>query len=150
MTSSRILLGVIALASISLASSLILSLKSKTKEPIWIGRGTTIAKEHTQTNFYAVGAVTHIKNIGLARTTAANRARAELSKLYKHYLSNLMKNVSGERPSENQLNEHQPIYNIEIVEYWKNDSDNTLYALAHLKFDEHKFVQQMTSNAEPN
>ncbi|MFQ5455815.1 MAG: LPP20 family lipoprotein [Nitrospirota bacterium] len=119
--------------------------------PEWAKRGMGAFLDREEKVFYGVGAVTGIKNKPLAITSADNRARAEISKLFETYSASLMKDYTastiagdGSGSSEEQHIEQAiktfsatTISGIMIVDHW-TDSDGTLYSLARLNLDSFK------------
>jgi hypothetical protein len=106
--------------------------------------------------FYGVGSVTGIKNHALARTTADNRARAEIAKIFEVYSASLMKDymastTAGDMSasSEEQHVEQAiktfsaaTLSGVQIVDHWFHPVDGTVYALAQLD------LQNFSNNLE--
>ena len=59
--------------------------------PEWVLKGSGAFGGESGRVFYGVGSVSGIKNHALARTTADNRARAEIAKIFETYSASLMK-----------------------------------------------------------
>lgn len=116
--------------------------------PDWVVRGGG-AFDDGERSFYGVGAVTAVQNVGLARTSAANRARADLAasidvfvrSLYDDYQASTA-DLTADAVAEEQLLEQAirsyteaTLSGIRITEYWADRSSGSLYALAKLDFE---------------
>ena len=114
--------------------------------PDWVNKGSGAFGGEQGKVFYGVGSVTGIKNHALARTTADNRARAEISKIFSVYSASLMKDymastTAGDMTasSEEQHVENvtktfsaQTLSGVQIVDHWFHPVDGTVYALGRL------------------
>ncbi len=120
--------------------------------PAWVMKGTGVFSGDKGRVFRAVGTVSGVKNIGLARTAVGDDARKELAKLFNTYVASLTKiyrrsttaddpNVSSE---EQDIMEASKIFTkmklsgVQIVEYWYDAQNNTWYALAELDLNAFK------------
>ena len=125
--------------------------------PAWVTRGSGAVTEEGKRVFYGVGMVSGIYNKALARTTAENRARAELGKIFKTYSASLMRDYMAattagtmETTSEEQHIDQAiktfsavTLNGVMIVDHFV-DSDGTNYALARLDLAEFSgALQQM-------
>jgi len=113
--------------------------------PEWVLKGSGAFGGEAGRVFYGVGSVSGIKNHALARTTADNRARAEIAKTFEVYSASLMKDymastTAGDMSaaSEEQHVEQaiktfsaQTLSGVQIVDHWYHP-DGTVYALAQL------------------
>jgi hypothetical protein len=124
--------------------------------PDWVTRGSGAFSEAGGKVFYGVGAVTGVKNKPLARTTAENRARAEIGKVFETYSASLMKDymasttggaavTNASATSEEQHIEQAiktfsavTLSGVMIVDHWTDPEDGTLYSLARLNLEEFK------------
>ena len=127
--------------------------------PEWVTRGSG-AVDGDKKIIYGVGMVNGVKNPPLARTTAGNRARSEISKVFEVYSASLMKDYSAsttagamDASSEEQLVSNaiktfsaNTLNGVEIVEHWVNPNDGTIYALARLDMD--GFMDQLSGAKE--
>ena len=123
---------------------------SPTGEPAWVTKGSGAFKNEGKQVFYGVGAISGVRNKPLARTAAQNRARAEITKIFETYTASLMKDYAASTTGgaavtqESATSEEQHIEQavktfsaatlsgVEIIDYWTDSSDGTLYALARL------------------
>lgn len=139
-------------------SILILSLvgcagrNAKNEEPEWVRKGNGAFLDKDQKAFYGVGAVMGVKNKPLAKTTADNRARAEIAKVFETYSASLMRDYAAsttagdfKKTSEEQNVEQtiktfsaNTLSGVVIIDHWTDPSDGTLYSLARLDVDRFK------------
>jgi hypothetical protein len=61
--------------------------------PEWVEKGTGAFSADKNRVFRGVGSASGIKNASLARTTADNRGRAEIAKIFETYSASLMKEI---------------------------------------------------------
>ncbi len=113
--------------------------------PDWVNKGSG-AYGGDKKIFYGVGSATGIRNASLARSTADNRARAEISKVFETYTASLMKDYQASTTagdfsatSEEQMVEQaiktfsaNTLNGVEIVDHWIHPTDGTIYSLARL------------------
>ena len=116
--------------------------------PEWVLKGSGAFGGEAGRVFYGVGSVSGIKNHALARTTADNRARAEIAKIFEVYSASLMKDymastTAGDMSasSEEQHVEQaiktfsaQTLSGVQVVDHWFHP-DGTVYALAQLDLE---------------
>lgn len=116
--------------------------------PEWVNRGSGAFGGEKKV-FYGVGSASGIKNASLARSTAGNRARAEISKIFETYSASLMKDYAASTTagdfsasSEEQRVEQaiktfsaRTMNGVEIVDNWINPQDGTYYSLARLDME---------------
>ena len=130
--------------------------------PDWVLKGSGAFGGEQGKVFYGVGSVTGIKNHALARTTADNRARAEIAKTFEVYSASLMKDYmasttagdmsasSEEQHVENVIKTFsaQTLSGVQIVDHWFHPVDGTVYALGRL--DLQAFTDQLDKMNELN
>ena len=121
----------------------------RAEQPEWINRQAGPVMEDGRRIFYAVGMVAGIRNTALARSTAENRARAEMQKFFDTYSATLMKDYQAsttagdmEASSEEQHVEQAvktfsagSLSGVAIVDRWRDRDTNTVYALARLDLE---------------
>ena len=117
--------------------------------PEWVMKGSGAFGGESGRVFYGVGSVSGIKNHALARTTADNRARAEIAKIFETYSASLMKDYmaattagDGTASSEEQHVEQAiktfsatTLSGVQIVDHWFHPVDGSVYALARLDLE---------------
>jgi len=130
--------------------------------PAWVTQGSGAFGGEEGKVFYGVGSVSGIKNHALARTTADNRSRSEIAKIFEVYSASLMKDYMAsttagdmEVSSEEQHVENvvktfsaQTLSGVQIVDHWYHPIDGTVYALARL--DLNSFTDQLEQMKELN
>ncbi|MCK5689538.1 LPP20 family lipoprotein, partial [Myxococcota bacterium] len=105
--------------------------------PAWVNRGSiTLKSDDGRRLFFGIGVAAGIRNPAMLRTTADNRARAELGKLFSTYSASLMKdyaNSGGEQHIEQAIKTFsgQTLQGVEVVDRYIA-ADGSLYALAQL------------------
>lgn len=138
--------------------------------PAWVVKGSGAFKDSGEHVFYGVGAVTGMHNKPLAVTSAENRARAEVAKVFETYSASLMKDyaasttggaaITAETPSSEEQHIEQTIKTfsavtlsgVMIVDRWEDPNNGTIYSLARLdlkKFeDQVKKMQELNANVK--
>lgn len=113
--------------------------------PDWVRSGSGVRDGVV----YGVGSATGVMNTSLARTTAANRGRAEVSRILEVYSASLMKDYQASTTagdfsasSEEQRVEQaiktfsaQLLDGAEVREYWLDATSNTWFAQVALDFE---------------
>jgi hypothetical protein len=131
------------------------------EHPDWVSKGSGALGGEKQVLF-GVASSTGIRNPTLARTTADNRARDEISKLMEVYSASLMKDYQASTTagdfsasSEEQHIEQaiktftsNTLNGVQIVDHWIHPVDGTIYALATL--DMVGFADQLAGAQELN
>jgi len=120
--------------------------------PDWVKEGSGAFDTDDGKVFHGVGSAVGIKNFSLLRTTADNRARADLAKIFEFYTSSLMKDymastMAGDTAttSEEQHVEQaiktvtsMTLSGVQIIDHWQHPSTGELYSLAKLDLEEFK------------
>lgn len=107
--------------------------------PAWVGRGSAAVQTDAGRVFYGVGAAGGIKNPALLRTTADNRGRAEIAKLFEVFSASLMKDYmasTGEQQVEQAVKtmSSMALEGVEVIDRYIA-GDGTLYALVALRLE---------------
>lgn len=116
------------------------------KAPEWVKKGSGAFNKEKGKLFYGVSSASGIKNPSLLRTTAENRARNEVAKIFQVYTASLMKDymASTTAGDPNVASEEQHVEQaiktvststlsgVEIVDYWQNPASGEFFALAQL------------------
>lgn len=138
--------------------------------PAWVIKGSGAFKDSGENVFYGVGAVTGMNNKPLAVTTAENRARAEVAKVFQTYSASLMKDyaasttggaaVTADNPTSEEQHVEQTIKTfsattlagVMIVDRWEDPNNATIYSLARLDLkafeDQVKKMQELNANVK--
>ena len=120
--------------------------------PEWVVKGSGAFGGEAGRVFYGVGMVSNMKNPALARTTADNRARAEIAKIFETYSASLMKDymASTNAGDPNTTSEEQHVEQaiktfsaatlsgVQVVDHWFNQKDGSVFALARLDLQSFK------------
>lgn len=129
--------------------------------PEWVNKGSGAFGGEKKV-FYGVGSASGIRNHSLARTTAQNRARAEISKVFETYSASLMKDfqesiTAGDfsASSESQLVQQaiktfsaNTINGAQVSEHWIHPTDGTIFSLCEL--DMQAFMDSLSGHKELN
>jgi hypothetical protein len=129
--------------------------------PEWVNKGSGAFGGEKKV-FYGVGSASGIRNHSLARSTADNRARAEIGKVFETYSASLMKDYAASitagdmsASSEEQMVSNaiktfsaQTLNGVEIVDHWIHPTTGEIYALARL--DIAGFMDQLDKAKELN
>ena len=117
--------------------------------PVWVDKGGTAFSGDKSKAFYGVGAASGIKSVSMARNTADSRARTEIAKTMRVYVTALYKDYQRATSSSadpSATSEEQDVSNtmkqyteaelsgVDIVDRF-TDNDGTVYSLAKLDFD---------------
>lgn len=122
------------------------------KAPEWVLKGTGAFESQDTKVFYGLGSAHGIKDPSLLRTTAENRARNEIAKIFQVYTSSLMKDyrastsardadaVSEEHHTEEAIKTvtSMTLSGVKIIDYWQNPKTGELFTLARLDLEEFK------------
>lgn len=116
------------------------------QSPEWVRKGSGASGGEKGRVFYGVGSASGIQNPSLLRSTADNRARNELAKVFQVYTASLMKDYAVSTnagatgaSSEEQLVEQavktvsgMTLSGVEIVDHWQNPATAEFFSLARL------------------
>jgi hypothetical protein len=114
--------------------------------PAWINKGSGAFDVDKGRVFYGVGVASGIKNRALLRSTADNRARAEIAKILETYVSVLAKDYmasttagdmsasSEEQHVEQALKTFTKttIHGAQIIDRWRDPADGTQFSLCEM------------------
>ncbi len=132
------------------------------EHPAWVSRGSGAFEDDSRRTFYGVGSVHGIRNPSLARSTADNRARAEIAKIFSAYSSVLMRDYSlstrssqlgggtaATLPTKADAGVHEEqnveeaiktfaaasLPGVQISDHWYHPTDGSVYSLARLDLE---------------
>lgn len=122
------------------------------KAPDWVLKGSGAFGGEKGKVFYGVGSASGIRNNSLLRTTADNRARNEVAKVFETYTASLMKDYQASTSagdvkvtSEEQHVEgaiktvtSATLHGVEIVDHWQHPSTGEMFSLARLDLEAFK------------
>lgn len=121
--------------------------------PDWVIKGSgAFGGEPSGRVFYGVASAYGMKNLSLLRTSADNRARNEVAKVFQVYLASLCKDymASTMAGDVNVTSEEQHVEcagktivsmtlsGVEVVDHWQNSATGELFALARLDLNAFK------------
>ncbi len=107
--------------------------------PAWVGRGNVAQNDGGKRVFYGVASASGIKNPQLLRSTADNRARNEIAKIFEVFSASLMKDFSASSGAQNvqqavKTFTSMSLEGVEIVDHYIV-ADGTMYSLAALDLE---------------
>ena len=114
--------------------------------PAWVDKGSGAFDVDIGKIFYGVGVASGIKNRALLRSTADNRARAEIAKLLETYVAFLAKDymasttagdmsVSAEEQHVEQALKtftKTTLHGARIIDHWRDPVDGTQFSLCEM------------------
>lgn len=119
--------------------------------PNWVNKGTSVLKEKDGRLFHGVGMAEDLGNMSLQKSTADNRARAEIARILSSYMD-IVENdyitanrADGQNVSQEQIS--RQIKNVsetnlagaKIIGRWRDKKTSTIFSLAELDM---KYVKQ--------
>lgn len=120
--------------------------------PAWVVQGGGAFDVDNSKVFYGVGSAARISSSSLLRTTADNRARNDLSKVFQFYSASLMKDYMSstvaDDPTVTSEEQHVEqaiktvtsitLSGVQIVEHWQNPATLEMFSLARINLDTFK------------
>ena len=114
--------------------------------PAWVNKGSGAFDVEKGKIFYGVGVASGIKNRALLRSTADNRARAEIAKILETYVAYLAKDYMAsttagdmEASAEEQHVEEAlktftktTLHGAQIIDRWRDPTDGSLFSLCEM------------------
>ncbi|MFQ5936894.1 MAG: LPP20 family lipoprotein [Acidiferrobacterales bacterium] len=122
--------------------------------PNWVNKGSKVLKDKNGRLFHGVGMAAEMGNMSLQKSTADNRARAEIARILSSYMDIVSKDyvtsnrVNGQAVSEEQVSREikniteTNLAGVRIVGRWRHKKSSTIYSLAELDM---KDVKQTVS-----
>jgi len=120
--------------------------------PEWVMKGSGASGGKHSPAFYGVASAYGMRNFSLLRSTADNRARDELAKVFQSYTASLMRDYMASTSPEdsNAIQERHPeeqvietvtplaLSGVEIVDHWQHPKTGEFFSLARLSLDAFK------------
>ncbi len=119
--------------------------------PNWVNKGTQVLKDKDGRLFHGVGMAEDLGNMSLQKTTADNRARAEIARILSSYMDVVENDYVTANRAENQRASQEQISRqiknvsetnlagAKIIARWRHKKTKTIYSLAELDM---KYVKQ--------
>jgi hypothetical protein len=119
--------------------------------PNWVNKGTSVLKDKDGRLFHGVGMAEDLGNMSLQKSTADNRARAEIARILSSYMDIVEndyitanradgQNVSQEDISRQIKNVSQTnLAGAKIIGRWRDKKTSTIFSLAELDM---RYVKQ--------
>lgn len=119
---------------------------TQSQKPAWIEKGSGAFSGEMGQAFYGVGSSWGIQNPSLLRSSADNRARTELARVFKTYTAALMKDYQAStmagNPGETSEEQHveqtiktftkAELAGVQIIDHWKDPESEELFSLARM------------------
>ncbi len=114
--------------------------------PDWVNEGSQALSDDDGRLIHGVGMATDIGDLSLQKTTADNRARAEVAAVLATFMDNVATDFSYHNGSQNMLdikrviksNTRVLLTDVRIIARWRDPETKTLYSLAELDFEQVK------------
>lgn len=125
--------------------------------PDWVNQGTQAVNNDDGRLIHGVGMAPAMGDISLQKSTADNRARAEIARVLSTYVDAVIKDYTASTGSETDLNVEREIRSTtqlalsgaRILGHWKDEDNGDVYAFAELDMDSvEKSLQTATSLSE--
>jgi hypothetical protein len=112
--------------------------------PDWVNEGTNILNTKDGRLFHGIGSATPMGDTELQRSTAENRARAEVARILSSYMDVVAKDYSAAAKVGDNAELQQSVTRsiesltqvnltgVRIIANWRSDKDGTIYSLAEL------------------
>lgn len=112
--------------------------------PDWVNKGTQALKDKSGRRFHGVGFAPDLGDISLQKSTADNRARAEVARILSSYMEIVSNDFVSSSGTENEkINEQKVsreiknltemnLAGVRIIGRWRNKKDLMMYSLAEL------------------
>jgi hypothetical protein len=118
--------------------------------PAWVKAGSHLEPEGPDRGFMGLGAVRGIRNVALSRSTADNRARADLARLLDGFVAVWVQDTPAVPPADQaatvKLLTAISLSGVQMVEHYFHPDDGSVYSLAKLTLSH--VVQHMQAQAE--
>jgi hypothetical protein len=135
--------------------------------PAWVDKGSGAYDVDKGKVFYGVGVASGIRNVALLRSTADNRARAEVAKILETYVAVLAKDymastTAGDMSSSSEEQHVEQalktfskgtLHGARIIDRWRDPADGSQYAICELDLfsfknalDQHKELDEKVKN----
>jgi len=116
------------------------------QKPAWVEKGSGAFSGEMGNAFYGVGSSWGIQNPSLLRSSADNRARTEVARVFKTYTAALMKDYQAStmagNPNETSEEQHveqtiktftkAELAGVQIIDHWKDPESEEFFALARM------------------
>ena len=115
--------------------------------PDWVNKGSGAFKDSNEKVFYGVGLADGMKNLSLQRTTADDRAIANVATQISSVVKRLKKDyksitAAGQDTTEREnvdnamkLLVNETVSGAKIIDHWEHPGKNVLYALARVELN---------------
>lgn len=131
--------------------------------PAWLGQGSGAFSQGDEAVLLGMGVASGIRNTALARSTAENRARAEVARMFEAYMDHVLEGcpsweaaapLPSETPQAEPMSVEQvkklltaaALNGVEPKEYWYAQKEGDVYVLVALPI--HKIIEMLPKITE--
>jgi len=130
--------------------------------PDWVNEGTNILKTQGNRMFHGVGSATTMDDFSLQKSTADNRARAEVAKILSSYMKIMSSDYSASAKSGDDQHSEQNVTReinnitelnvagVKIIANWRSKEGGTIYSLAELDMKSVKDIMKNVNSMNTN
>jgi hypothetical protein len=133
---------------------------TQSQKPAWVDKGSGAFSGEMGEAFYGVGSSWGIQNPSLLRSSADNRARTEVARVFKTYTAALMKDYQAStmagNPDETSEEQHveqtiktftkAELAGVQIIDHWKDPESEEFFALARMDLSAFKEALNQSSD----
>ncbi len=129
--------------------------------PDWVNEGKQAFKDGKNRFFRGIGSAPSMNDPSLQKSTADNRARAELAQVFSSFMDVVAKDYSAAASSGDEVvNEQSVTRNIknitklnltgaEIIARWQDKKSGMVYSLAEIDMKKFKTIAKAAENMDP-
>lgn len=129
--------------------------------PDWVNEGKQALKDGDKRFFRGIGSAPSMNDPSLQRTTADNRARAELAQVFTSYMDVISNDYSASASDTDDTSNQQAVsrnvknitklnlVGAQIIARWRDKKTGTVYSLAEIDMKKFKTVAKASSNMDP-
>ncbi|SMF48323.1 hypothetical protein SAMN02745866_03139 [Alteromonadaceae bacterium Bs31] len=129
--------------------------------PDWVNEGNQALNDKKGRYFHGTGSAPKMSDASLQRSTADNRARAEVAQIFSSYMNILASDYSASLSDDSASVSEQALsrtienatklnlVGVEIIAHWKDKKTGVLYSLAELDMKKLKTVSAAADKMDP-
>lgn len=130
--------------------------------PDWVNEGKQALKDGKDRKFHGIGSAPAMNDDSLQKSTADNRARAELAQVFNSFMDVLASDYSAAAAGTDEVINEQAVSRsiknmtklnltgAEIIARWKDKKTGIIYSLAEIDMKKFKTVAKAANDMDPN
>ncbi|VUD59210.1 hypothetical protein TDB9533_02619 [Thalassocella blandensis] len=130
--------------------------------PDWVNEGKQALKDGKDRLFHGIGSAPSMNDDSLQKSTADNRARAELAQVFNSFMDVLASDYSAAAAGTDEVINEQAVSRsiknmtklnltgAEIIARWKDKKTGIVYSLAEIDMKKFKTVAKAAQDMDPN